>query len=271
MAEMKFVFPFDSFKPNRLVHFDVAKDDRVWYFPTNDLQQVSDLLSNPYQWAHKTQSSNGWSPTIAPYFVISFQLSASNQLGGNTPFSKYIIHGINGTGCITVTIAAATEQAQDRLMMLNVEDPTDPGDFTVQAENGLCFWHMHLGDDPALRDFILSNAVVNPDYLIRWMNGLQQYAPGLPPMPLNNKFKFQIPADPTDMTVMYEGSIDGIENKYTCHVGDASASPDDEYKVVVNAILVKTYPRAGTGILINLPLSNQIGSEMSMSAITGTD
>ena len=239
---MKFVFPFDSFRPNRLVHFDVASNDRVWYFPTNDLKQLSELLTNPYMWAHKTQSCDGWSPTIAPYFVISFQLSATSQLGGNTPSTQFVVHGINGTGCITVTVNAATEQAQDHYMMLDVEDPSDPGDLTIHAESGLCFWHLEMGADPTLRDFILSNAVVNPQYLVRWMNGLPQYAPGLPPTPLTQRFKFHLPEDPTDMKVMYQGSLDGIEKRYTCNVGDASVGSDDMHHVVINATVVKTYP-----------------------------
>lgn len=160
----------DATKPSFV---PLASDDGVWLYPTQDAQDLVDLVSDPYRWVSKVQvmpSEGGElrSPVLLDNYVITVDAATSISKDPDLTAS-YIIDGIDSTGYISVKmmttggrfqLSAPFDWNEVRAKILDGSHP-----FVIAKAGERAFVHLHLGTDPELRAALLCAAIENQDWL----------------------------------------------------------------------------------------------------------
>lgn len=263
-------------------------DDEIWVEKT-DKGELLKLLANPYEWV-KTKIAKGKEGWLADHFVITFEEMDP------TEGHEILIHGIKGTGLITVQVAKA------RLLRIDATlfEPFAPsfGQNFSEAQNTVAepkvkvatlgtrsYAHLELPPNPSQVADIIYKAALRPGHLCDHLNGREQCEvkldkTGHPCEPANKKRKFKPKpkphrsemsdeertiADEGGVRFLYEGERDDFAGGdpptiNACNVDLGDEKPGEregETSVEVHTVIVKAY--AAPEDDGNLKIGRQIG------------
>lgn len=232
----------------------LAADDLMWLYASNDRQKMIDLFADPYAWVAKYIQNDQYTGKLASNFVIT--------LGSEEPGlynAVYVVEGINETAVITVRMVMSDESAATASARVTALAPNTDDVLQIVEYVDRCYAHWQIGQDPEMYLSVLEEATVNPSGFATRLTNMQQMNATTKEMLVDNAKNFYVrntvvglgdtSTAPPQLQILYQGDEDGAADENACNVNlgannpypNPSPDPDPANDVVLDTVIVKAY------------------------------